>query len=105
VQNATLANKGTYNFSISGTVDSKIATKNFQIILQDPCEIAVFQTSPAPLLDMSISMPSTATTTQSILILANVQTSTIVCPITATLSPPRAYIALSGDYATISVNA
>ncbi len=99
-----LANKGTYNFSISVTVDSKTATVSFQIILQDPCEIAVFQTCPDPLVNMSISMPSTAKTAQSVAILSNLQTSTILYKITATLNPPRAYIALSGDYATISVN-
>ena len=40
-------------------------------------------------------------------ILTNVQLSypSIVCPITATLIPTKAYITLSGDFTTISVNA
>ena len=52
-------------------------------------------------------MPSTATSTEAVIILTDVQMlyPTIVCPITATLSPAKTFIALSGDFATISVDA
>ena len=54
---------------------------------------------------MPVSMPSVATTTQTVTILTDVQNlhPTIVCPITAILTPSAAFISLSGDYKTISV--
>ena len=56
---------------------------------------------------MNVIMPSTATSTQNVVILTDVEVAqpSIVCPITATLTPAAAYISLSGDYQTISVNA
>ena len=67
----------------------------------------MFQTFPAPLTDISVTLPSSATTNQSVVILTDVQVahSSIVCPITATLSPSASYISLSANYDTISVNA
>ena len=55
---------------------------------------------------MTVSMPSTATTTQTFTILTDVQVAnpSIICPITASnLIPAAAYISLTG--ATISVDA
>ena len=37
IEGATLANKDTYIYSITGAVDSKTVTEDFEIILQDPC--------------------------------------------------------------------
>ena len=55
---------------------------------------------------MNVGLPSTATSTQAVAILTDVQVATpaIVCPITATLTPSAAYISLSGDFTTISVD-
>ena len=54
---------------------------------------------------MTVTMPSSAISTQTFVIKTDVEVanSTIVCPITATLTPTAAYISLSGN--TISVNA
>ena len=54
---------------------------------------------------MIVTMPSSATSTQTVAIKTDVQIahSAIVCPITATLTPSAAYISLSADYTTISV--
>ena len=56
---------------------------------------------------MAIQLPSSAIATQTVTILTDIQVthSSIVCPITATLSPSFAYISLSADYSTIAVNA
>ena len=56
---------------------------------------------------MFVTMPSSATTTQTFSILTDVQLAhpTIVCPITVTLTPQAAYISISADFSTISVDA
>ena len=54
---------------------------------------------------MSITMPSTGTVTQTVKIYTDVERAhtSIICPITATLSPSAAYIILSADYTTITI--
>ena len=56
---------------------------------------------------MNVSMPSFATSAQTFVIKTDVENAypTIVCPITATLTPVTAYISLSANYSTISVDA
>ena len=55
---------------------------------------------------MNVAIPSAATSTQSVTILTDVQVATpaIICAITATLTPAAAYISLSGDFTTISID-
>ena len=55
---------------------------------------------------MTTTIPSSAISTQIVVILTDVQIAhpAIVCPITATLSPSAAYISLSADFTTITVN-
>ena len=105
ISGATNANYNTYAEILTATVDGKTATANFNVIIKDPCSSATFLTSPAPLTNMTVTMPSSATSTQNFVIKTDVEVanSTIVCPITATLTPTAAYISLSGN--TISVNA
>ena len=56
---------------------------------------------------MTVTMPSSLTTTQTVTILTDVQSTyaSIVCPITAVLSPSKAYASISADFKTISINA
>ena len=55
---------------------------------------------------MTTTIPSSAISTQIVVILTDVQIAhpAIVCPITANLSPSAAYISLSTDFTTITVN-
>ena len=55
---------------------------------------------------MTIYYPTTGTQTQSVAILTNVQQihPTIICPITAVLTTSAAYISLSSDFTTITVD-
>ena len=93
--------------TLTALVDSKTASAAFTVIIKDPCSRAVFQTNPAPLADMTVTMPSAATSTQAVSIKTDVQNSypAIVCGISGALTPAAAYISLSGDSSTISVNA
>ena len=90
---------------MTATVDGKTATANFSVIIKDPCSTAAFQTTPAPLINMNVNVPSASTSTQTFAILTDVQVahSAIVCPITVTLAPTAAFISLSVN--TISVTA
>lgn len=65
----------------------------------------MFQTIPEPLTDMTVNMPSFATSTQTFAIFTDVQEAhpAIMCPITATLTPSAAWITLSADFKTITV--
>ena len=56
---------------------------------------------------MTVIMPSTAITTQTVVIKTDIEVAhpTIVCPITAVLTPTAVFISLSADYKTISVDA
>jgi hypothetical protein len=63
VNGAVIADHGTYSYTLSATIaaDSQSIASNFNVIIKDPCSTAVFQTSPAPILDMIVSIPSTGT--------------------------------------------
>ena len=77
------------------------------MVIQDPCSTATIQITPATPATMNVIMPSVATSTQTFAIMTDVQVAhpTIVCPITATLTPSAAYISLAANNASISVNA
>ena len=62
----------TYAEVLTATVDTKTVTANFNVIIKDPCSTATFQTSPIPLVDMTVTMPSSATSTQSVAIKTDV---------------------------------
>ena len=86
-------------------MNGKTASANFNVIIKDPCSIAVFETNPAGLVNMTINAPSVATSTQTVVIKTNVQltNSAIVCPFIVTnMTPSAAYMSLSAN--TISVN-
>ena len=61
INNATLSNVNTYAMTLSAVVDGVTASAAFTVIIKDPCSRSVFQTSPAPLVDMMVTMPSLAT--------------------------------------------
>jgi hypothetical protein len=72
INNATLADKGTFAMTLTATVDGKTASIAFTIIIKDPCSRAVFQTTPAPLSNMTVTMPSAVTSTQAVSIKTDV---------------------------------
>ena len=75
-------------------------TANFNVIIKDPCSTAVFETTPAGLVNMTINAPSVVTSTQTVVIKTDVElaNSAIVCPFTVTsMTPSAAYISLSAN--------
>lgn len=63
VSGAVIADHGNYSFTLTSTIstDSQSIVSNFDIFVKDPCSTAVFQTIPAPIVDMIVSLPSTGT--------------------------------------------
>ena len=105
INGATNANYNTYLEVLTATVNGKTASANFNVIIKDPCSIAVFETNPAGLVNMTINAPSVVTSTQTVVIKTNVQltNSAIVCPFIVTnMTPSAGFITLTAN--TISVN-
>ena len=61
ISRATLAHIWNYAETLTVTVDGQTTTVNFSVIILDPCETDVFQTSTAPLPNTTINI-ITATT-------------------------------------------
>ena len=100
IDGATNANYNTYAEVLTATVNGQTATANFNVIIEDPCSTAVFETTPSGLVNMTVDVPSSATSTQPIVIKTDVElaNSAIVCPFTATtMTPSAAYISLSAN--------
>ena len=69
----TLSNLNTYSMTLTAVVDAQTTVSSFTVIIKDPCKRAVFQTTPAPLSDMTMNMPSTGTQTQTVKIYTDVE--------------------------------
>ena len=63
VTGATIANHNTYSFVLTAAVDAQSITSNFNVVIKDPCSTSIFETTPAPFVDMNVSLPSVATST------------------------------------------
>lgn len=72
ISGASFSNIGTYSETLTSTVNGQTVTANFSVVIEDPCKTAVFQTFPAPLSTMYISIPSVAITTKTFVILTDV---------------------------------
>jgi hypothetical protein len=103
---ATLANIGTYSMTLTAIVDAQTTTNAFTMIIMDPCKRAIFETTPAPILMMTITMPSSGPTTQTVKIYTDVERATspaVICPITGVLSPStKPWISFTNP--TITIN-
>jgi hypothetical protein len=55
ISGAIFGDIGIYAETLTATVDAQSITVNFSIIIEDPCKTAIFQTNPAPLLNMAAS--------------------------------------------------
>jgi hypothetical protein len=103
ISGATIAQHGTYNYVLTACADAGSKVANFSVFIKNPCSSAVFQPKiPSPLSEMSIIMYylTTETKSQTVKILSDVEVAhpTIICPITAVLTPTLNYIKLSVDY-------
>ena len=56
VTGATIANHNSYPLTLNASVDSKTASASFPVQIMDPCSYAVFETSPAPIVNMVINV-------------------------------------------------
>ena len=63
VNGAVIADHGTYSYTLTAAIaaDAKSIALNFDVIIKDPCSTAIFQTSPAPIVNMNVSIPGTGT--------------------------------------------
>ena len=106
ISNATVSHHGEYSIAITATVDGANASTVFALTIRDPCSVTNFVTSPSPLKDMPVVLASTKTSNQAVKIFTVVeqQHKTIICPISAQLTPSTSFIALSPDFKTISVD-
>jgi hypothetical protein len=109
VNGAVIADHGTYSYTLTAAIaaDSKSIASNFNVIIKDPCSTAVFQTSPAPILNMTmvLSYNTVEIKTQTIKILTDVELSnpTITCPILAVLAPSKPFLTLKTDFTLLTV--
>ncbi len=73
--------------------------------IKDPCSYAIFETSPAPLVNMVFEIGNPTQFNQTVKIYTDIERahSAIICPITATLSPSKVFISLSTNYDQISI--
>ena len=107
IHDATLANQSINNMVLTAVLDTQTITSSFVVTILDPCKRAVFETTPAPMTQMNIMMPSVASTDQIIKIWTDVErlSAVSICPITATLTPSFAWMSLAGDFSKVTVNA
>jgi hypothetical protein len=63
INGAVIADHATYFYTLTAAIaaDSQSIVSNFNIVIKNPCSTAVFQTFPAPIVDMTVSIPSTGT--------------------------------------------
>ena len=56
VNNAIIADHATYSYTLTAiiTANSQSVTSNFEIFIQDPCSTALFNTTPAPIANMTM---------------------------------------------------
>jgi len=106
VSGALKTDHSTNQLMLVADVDGKTLTKSFEVIIIDPCSTTTFEINPAPLVNMTIELPSSSILTQAVKIWTALERaySSLVCPITAVLSPSNSHITLSGDLTAILVN-
>jgi hypothetical protein len=72
INGATISQHNTYAEILTATVDAKTAFTNFSVFIKDPCSTAVFETIPVGLIEMTINMPTSVTSTQTVVIKTDV---------------------------------
>jgi len=60
IEGAVLAHRGVYAMQLRASVDGKTGTHNFSQEIVDSCDRTSFETSPAPLTDMTVVLASSA---------------------------------------------
>lgn len=102
---ATKTDHGSYPLTLTASVDAKNVSASFTVQIKDPCSYAVFETTPAPIVNMTVDIFNPTGLNQAVTIYTDVQRShsSIVCPITATLAPNKNFIQLSANYGQISI--
>lgn len=99
-----LANIGTYSCTLTATVNSKTATSNFTIIIQDPCKRAIFD-AVNPFSLITVSMPTAGPTTSNPAVLTDLSPApnSITCNWTGVISPTKAWIAYNSTTKVITI--
>lgn len=102
---ATKTDHGSYPLTLTASVDAKNVSASFTVQIKDPCSFAVFETTPAPIVNMTVDIFNPTGLNQAVNIYTDVQRShsSIVCPITATLAPNKNFIQLSANSDQISI--
>ena len=58
---------------LTAVVDAQTITSPFIVTILDPCKRAIFETTPAPMVQMNIMMPTTGLTDQAVKIWTDVE--------------------------------
>ena len=104
ITGATLSNQGSYSMTLNSALDTASVTPSFTVIILDPCKRSIFETSPNPIVKMTITMPTSGTDTQTVKVYTDVERSysAVVCPITGVLAPSSfAWINFSNPTITV----
>lgn len=107
IDGAVIAEHGTYPYTLTGIVDGKIATTNFDVFIKDPCSTSTFELDPNPITDFAMLMTYMTTEVQTwpVKIWTDVERATgIVCPVTCDLQPVLPYMTLSADCTMLTLD-
>jgi len=98
---------GTTEISLSIQSGLGNASNTLKIEIVDPCAETAFVTEPPPMpVIIQVQLASSAQTIIAVKVytIAEQTTSTVICPITATLSPSQDFIVLAADFASITID-
>lgn len=106
VVNAAQSDNGTYILTVDADLDIASAQETVTLTIVDPCQLSTIKTIPAVLADFFVVMPSALTQTQKYQISTDYELFPypVVCVETATLTPAAAFVGLSPDFETITVD-
>lgn len=97
VNGVTLENLGTYPVEIKASADIQTVTASFDIVISDACKRAILQAAtPSPLPNVILIRDFHSILTQPVIVKTDVEINFgVVCPLTATLVNPPAFVTMS----------
>jgi hypothetical protein len=105
VSGAILANIGTYTITLTNTSLTQTMVTTLTIILKDPCDRAVFESTPSPFSDITVQVPSATLINTTFKVWTDVERNyNLVCAISASFTTTYAPISVSSPYDNTVVN-
>jgi len=107
VSGVTNAEHGSYPMTLTALDNNRTVSALLTVQIKNPCSYAVFETTPAPITNMTVDMANPPTElNQAVIIYTDIQRAyaAIVCPITATLAPnTSSFVSLSTNQDQIKI--